>query len=124
MGELDKILITYYRDQILDECSKLIAGNEVDSKISVHLTTHTSINFDINPFVPSFIHLELNLMYRLMDRIPNGVDPMLGCLEDHIISTGLDDMKAHAETITSVSISGCVQRVWLNYLYLGLREVY
>lgn len=124
MGELDKILITTYRDQILDECPKLIAGNEVDSKISVHLTTHASINVVINPFVHSFVHLELNLMYRLMDRIAGGVDPMLGYLEAHIISTGLADMKAHAETITSVSISGCVQWVWLDYLYLGLREVY
>lgn len=42
-------------------------------------------------------------MYRLMDRIANGVDPMLKCLESHIVNTGLSDMKAHAEVITTVS---------------------
>ena len=40
-----------------------------------------------------------------MDRILNGVDPMLKFLESHIINTGLSDMKAHAEIITTVS--GC-----------------
>ena len=90
----------------------------------IHLTIHSSIIFVIDPFVYSFVHSELNLMHRLMDRITNGVDPMLGYLEAHIISTGLADMKAHAETITSVSTSGCAQWACLDYLYLGLREIY
>ena len=49
-------------------------------------------------------------MYRLMDRIANGVDPMLKYLESHIVNTGLSDMKAHAEVITTVSgeIRACV----------------
>ena len=42
-------------------------------------------------------------MFHLMERVPNGVQPMLEYLEAHIISTGLADMKAHAETITTVS---------------------
>lgn len=37
-----------------------------------------------------------------MDRIFGGIDPILGYLESHIITTGIDDMKAHAELITSV----------------------
>ena len=42
-------------------------------------------------------------MYHLMDRISGGIDPMLGYLESHIISTGLADMKVHADIITSVN---------------------
>ncbi len=49
------------------------------------------------------VFIELKLMFNLMNRIANGVSPMLVCLETHIITTGLDDMKAHAETITTVS---------------------
>ena len=41
-------------------------------------------------------------MFNLMNRIPGGVKPMLDYLEAHIISTGLADMKAHADTITTV----------------------
>ena len=43
-------------------------------------------------------------MFHLMERVPNGVQPMLEYLEAHIISTGLADMKAHAEPITTVRI--------------------
>ena len=45
-------------------------------------------------------------MFDLMERVPNGVQPMLDLeyLEAHIISTGLADMKARAETITTVRI--------------------
>ena len=51
-------------------------------------------------------------MYKLMDRVEDGIEPMLECLDTHIVSTGLADMKAHAETITTVSFvyvaSDCV----------------
>lgn len=46
---------------------------------------------------------ELHLMFSLMDKVPNGIDPMLKDLEEHIISAGLADMVAAAETITTVS---------------------
>lgn len=42
-------------------------------------------------------------MFSLMDRIPHGVDPMLRDLESYILQSGLDDMKANADVITTVS---------------------
>lgn len=48
---------------------------------------------------------ELHLMFSLMDKVPNGIEPMLKDLEEHIISAGLADMVAAAETITTVSSS-------------------
>lgn len=51
------------------------------------------------PFCPS----ELHLMFSLMDKVPSGIEPMLKDLEEHIMSAGLADMVASAETITSVS---------------------
>ena len=50
----------------------------------------------------SFQCSELNLIFNLMNHIPGGVKPILDYLEAHIISTGLADMKAHADTITTV----------------------
>lgn len=41
-------------------------------------------------------------MFSLMDKVPSGIEPMLKDLEDHIISAGLADMVAAAETITTV----------------------
>lgn len=46
---------------------------------------------------------ELHLMFSLMDKVPSGIEPMLKDLEEHIISAGLADMVAAAETITTVS---------------------
>lgn len=46
---------------------------------------------------------KLLLMFQLMDRVRNGVDPMIANLESYIVTTGLDDMKACADTITSDS---------------------
>lgn len=43
-------------------------------------------------------------MFSLMDKVPNGIEPMLKDLEDHIMNAGLADMVASAETITTVSI--------------------
>lgn len=52
---------------------------------------------------------ELHLMFSLMDKVPGGIEPMLKDLEEHIISAGLADMVAAAETITTVSLcSGSV----------------
>ena len=46
---------------------------------------------------------ELRLMFSLMDRVPDGISPMLQDLEDHIINQGLADMIAAADCITTVS---------------------
>ena len=46
---------------------------------------------------------ELLLMFQLMDRVQGGVDPMIANLESYIVTTGLADMKASADSITSVS---------------------
>ena len=91
---LDEILITTHREVILQECPKLIAENDVKSEPHYIVPLHC--------FTISHTHTELNLMFHLMKRVPNGVQPMLEYLEAHIISTGLADMKAHAETITTV----------------------
>lgn len=62
-------------------------------------------------------------MFSLMDKVPNGIEPMLKDLEDHIISAGLADMVAAAETITTVrTIYPCVmadsQPLGVNVLVL------
>ena len=43
-------------------------------------------------------------MFRLMDRVSDGIAPMLKCLEDHIVHAGLADMMVAAELITQVGI--------------------
>lgn len=45
---------------------------------------------------------ELRLMFNLMDRVPDGITPMLHDLEAHVINQGLADMIAAADIITSV----------------------
>lgn len=42
-------------------------------------------------------------MLKLMDRVPEGVTPMLQDLEDHIATAGLDDMMAAVDIITQDS---------------------
>lgn len=42
-------------------------------------------------------------MFRLLDRVPDGITPMLNYLEHHIVSQGLADMIASAEIITQDS---------------------
>jgi len=42
-------------------------------------------------------------MYKLMDRVPDGINSMLKDLEEHIKTAGLDDMKQWADVITQVS---------------------
>lgn len=63
------------------------------------------------------ISLELRLMFRLMDRVSDGIAPMLKYLEDHIINAGLADMMVAAELITQVNqnlFSCCVCHIHLN----------
>lgn len=49
--------------------------------------------------------IELRLMFSLMDRVVDGITPMLHDLEAHIVDQGLADMIASAETITTVSFN-------------------
>ena len=42
-------------------------------------------------------------MFNLMDRVPDGIQPMLDAIEEYIITAGLADMQASADTITAVS---------------------
>lgn len=44
-------------------------------------------------------------MFNLMDRVPDGITPMLHDLEAHVVNQGLADMIAAADIITSVSYS-------------------
>lgn len=45
----------------------------------------------------------LQLMFRLLDRVAEGVGPMLNDLENHIVSAGLQDMLLAADVITQDS---------------------
>lgn len=56
-----------------------------------------------------------------MDKVPNGIEPMLKDLEEHIISAGLADMVAAAETITTVSFPQWQQQIHVIYF---LNEVW
>ncbi|XP_071955797.1 cullin-5-like [Antedon mediterranea] len=70
------VLVTSFREEILRECAPMIKTNET---------------------------VKLNLMFRLMDRVSNGINPMLQDLEQHIIHSGLADMVAAADVITTDS---------------------
>uniref|UniRef100_A0A671LSJ7 Cullin-5 n=1 Tax=Sinocyclocheilus anshuiensis TaxID=1608454 RepID=A0A671LSJ7_9TELE len=69
-------LVTLFKETILAECLGMIKRNETE---------------------------KLHLMFSLMDKVPSGIEPMLKDLEDHIMSSGLADMVASAETITTDS---------------------
>uniref|UniRef100_A0A8C5DLW7 Cullin-5 n=1 Tax=Gouania willdenowi TaxID=441366 RepID=A0A8C5DLW7_GOUWI len=69
-------LVTSFKETVLAECPGMIKRNETD---------------------------KLQLMFSLMDKVPSGMEPMLKDLEEHIVSAGLADMVAAAETITTDS---------------------
>ncbi|XP_023726847.1 cullin-5 isoform X2 [Cryptotermes secundus] len=69
-------LVTTFKSTILAECADMIKGNETD---------------------------KLQLMFKLMDRVPLGIAPMLKDLEDHIVNAGLAEMIAAADIITQDS---------------------
>ncbi|XP_071505518.1 cullin-5-like [Diadema setosum] len=69
-------LVSVFKEEILRECAPMIRNNETD---------------------------KLNLMLKLMDRVPEGINPMLRDLEQHIIEAGLADMVAAADVITTDS---------------------
>ncbi|XP_078492514.1 cullin-5-like [Ciona intestinalis] len=71
-----KVLATQFSEAILAECKLMIRENEMD---------------------------RLYLMFNLMNRVPNGIDPMLECLQEYIVQQGLADMKECCDIITTDS---------------------
>lgn len=59
------------------------------------------------------IILELSLLFKLMDRVPDGILKMLKDLEDYIVSAGLADMMASADIITQVKLVFSLKVQWL-----------
>ncbi|XP_073989349.1 cullin 5 isoform X1 [Rhodnius prolixus] len=70
------VLVSTFRNTILSECADMIKANETE---------------------------KLQLMFKLMDRVPDGIAPMLKDLEEHIVNAGLADMVASADVITQDS---------------------
>ncbi|XP_064838110.1 cullin-5-like isoform X1 [Oncorhynchus masou masou] len=85
-------LVTSFKETILAECPGMIKQNETESEYGRSV-----------PGTKGSASSELHLMFSLMDKVPSGIEPMLNDLEDHIMSAGLADMMASAETITSDS---------------------
>lgn len=63
------------------------------------------------------------MLYRLINKTPNGIDVLLGILAKHIEFEGLTSMEANAETIISVSCFSTLfifafriaKNLWNNY---------
>lgn len=70
------VLVSTFKYTILSECAEMIKNNETE---------------------------RLQLMFKLMDRVPDGIAPMLKDLEEHIVNAGLADMVASADIITQDS---------------------
>ena len=70
------VLVTSFKDTILAECAGMIKLNETE---------------------------KLQMMFKLLDRVPDGIDPMLAVLEGHIYQDGIADMVSSAEVITADS---------------------
>eukprot|EP00063_Salmo_salar_P017716 XP_013992551.1 PREDICTED: cullin-5-like isoform X1 [Salmo salar] len=85
-------LVTSFKETILAECPGMIRRNETESEYGRSA-----------PGTKGSASSELHLMFSLMDKVPSGMEPMLKDLEEHIMSAGLADMVASAETITSDS---------------------
>uniref|UniRef100_A0A1B0FBN3 Cullin-5 n=1 Tax=Glossina morsitans morsitans TaxID=37546 RepID=A0A1B0FBN3_GLOMM len=73
-------------------CVKVLVGDHMNTIIA-----------ECAPLIKEYETDRLNLMFRLLDRVPNGVDPMLRDLEAHIVSAGLADMLSASEIITQDS---------------------
>ncbi|XP_073844788.1 cullin-5-like [Musca autumnalis] len=73
-------------------CVKVLVGDHMNTIIA-----------ECAPLIKEYETDRLNLMFRLLDRVPNGVDPMLRDLENHIVSAGLADMLSASEIITQDS---------------------
>ncbi|KAL7293716.1 hypothetical protein TKK_0012788 [Trichogramma kaykai] len=76
MDRCVKTLVANFKTPILAECPRMIKEHETE---------------------------KLRLMLKLMDRVEDGVTPMLANLEEHIATAGLDDMMAAVDIITQDS---------------------
>ncbi|KAL1505275.1 hypothetical protein ABEB36_004874 [Hypothenemus hampei] len=79
-------------NNVIQCCVKVLVGNP----LSVLLAECT-------PLIKAGETERLNLMFRLLERVPEGVPPMLKELENHITQAGLADMEAAADIITQDS---------------------
>lgn len=70
------VLVSDVKECILEECPGMIAANETERLLK---------------------------MFHLMDRVPDGVQPMIQYLENHVVTTGLADMIGAAATIATDS---------------------
>ncbi|XP_077283567.1 cullin 5 isoform X2 [Arctopsyche grandis] len=68
--------------------------------IGAHLPTLLA---ECAPLIRAGETQQLHLMFRLLNRVPDGIQPMLQDLEAHIVSAGLADMVAAADIITQDS---------------------
>ncbi|XP_023244515.1 cullin-5-like [Centruroides sculpturatus] len=79
-------------DLVTDCCLSVDIGFLVYTLIVINVTINNSNKY-----------LGLQLMFKLMDRVPDGITPMLRDLELHIVDQGLADMIASADIITQVN---------------------
>ncbi|XP_046849667.1 cullin-5-like isoform X2 [Xenia sp. Carnegie-2017] len=82
-----KSLVSDVKVSILEDCPGFIAANQTDKLLK---------------------------MFHLVDRVANGVEPMITHLEDHVIATGLMEMMDAAATITTDS-EKYVERLLMLY---------
>lgn len=93
------VLVSNYRHTILAECTEMIKKNDNESTV---LKVNCKFVFYCCDFYHYFFFLELQLLFKLMDRVPDGILKMLKDLEDYIVNAGLADMMASADIITQV----------------------
>lgn len=77
---------------VIQCCVKVLVGNALPVLLA-----------ECTPLIKAGETERLQLMFRLLERVPDGVQPMLQELESHIIQAGLADMVAAADIITQDS---------------------
>lgn len=87
------VLVSNFRHTILAECTDMIKSNDTE---------------------------KLSLLFKLMDRVPDGILKMLKDLEDYIVSAGLADMMASADIITQDSEKYVEQLLLLFHKFSNL----
>lgn len=109
---------------MIAECPNLIQANDIKSR-SIEFKAFVN---EFDEFLNSIFMIDLNLMFQLLDRIPN-IEPLLADLESYIISEGLMVMRANSETITTVRTSISISlRILIHDLihansFKGSREI-
>ncbi|XP_065169688.1 cullin-5 isoform X2 [Atheta coriaria] len=77
---------------VIQCCVKVLVGNSLPILLA-----------ECAPLIKAGETDRLQLMFRLLERVPEGVPPVLQELEEHITAAGLADMEAAAEIITQDS---------------------